>query len=78
MEVVFRVISRGTMLVEYGEKSLMIPGELTFEPPVFYAEMNSIKYWEPPFENESVSENEKNEIIDFIKENQGGTLIMFE
>lgn len=57
------------MLVEYGEKFLMIFGELIFELFVFYVEMNLIKYWEFFFENELVSENEKNEIIDFIKEN---------
>jgi hypothetical protein len=66
MDIRFSIISRGTMIVNYGEKTIKIQGELTFTPPVFYANIKSIIKWEKPFESISIKVNEKKEIIEYI------------
>lgn len=53
------------MEVFFNEKKLIISGEATLTP-AFYADINSIKNWEPPFENISVKEQERDEIIQRI------------
>ena len=70
--------SRGSMYVQYGEHSALISGELTFEPPVFYAELQSFKNWNPPYENEQITESEKNEIISYLLNANSPTKIVFE
>ena len=77
MEIKFQIKSRGTISVQFGTKNLIISGELTFDPPVFYAETDSIKNWEIPDDSEKVSNKNKTEIIDFIKSNQTSTVIVF-
>ncbi len=67
MNIEFSIISRGCMLVKYGDRQAKISGELTFTP-VFYADIKSIKNWEPPYENIPVTEEEKAEIIKRITE----------
>ncbi len=42
-------------------KEIVIQGELTMTPK-FYADYNSIKHWEPPFENENITENSKKKL----------------
>jgi hypothetical protein len=78
MNIKFEIKSRGSMLVQYGKRSVLISGELTFEPPVFYADKISFKNWNPPFNNEVISENQKDEIISFITNSEGSTKIVFE
>jgi hypothetical protein len=78
MEIKFEIKSRGSMRIQYGKRVAMISGELTFEPPVFYADLTSLKNWEPPFENESVKDEQKKEIITVIERSSSPTKIVFE
>ena len=59
--------TRSYIEVEINDKILRISGELT-TTPAFYADSNSIKHWEPPFENILISESEKEELIKTILE----------
>ena len=77
MEIKFQIKSRSTISVQFGSKNLIISGELTFDTPVFYAEIDSIQNWEIPNDSEKVSDEDKMKIIDFIKSNQTSTVIVF-
>jgi len=57
---------------------MKISGELTFEPPVFYADINSMNKWEEPNDSIPVLEDEKREIIQLALENKGETKIVFD
>lgn len=59
--------TRSYILVEYDHRSIRIQGELT-TTPAFYADIASIKNWEPPYEHASVTEEEKEELIRKITE----------
>lgn len=62
--------TRSYILVEFDHRTVKIQGELT-TTPTFYADLNSIKNWEPPFDNLVISEGEKKQIIEAIlKENR--------
>ncbi len=81
MNITFSIISRGSMLVKYNDREVKISGELTFDPPVFYADIISLDKWEPPFENVSLNEEEKNDIITNLVtqgNEEGQTKIMFD
>jgi hypothetical protein len=65
----YGIVNRGKMIVTMGEKSVAVSGELNFEPSIFYAKINSIKCWNPPFQDEAVSEEDKQKMIEFITEN---------
>lgn len=78
IEIEFEIKTRGSMLVRYGKKSTVIYGELVFDPPTFYADINSIKNWNEPNENEVITEFEKEKIIEFISTNSNSTKIIFE
>jgi hypothetical protein len=58
--------TRSTLIVETEGKILIIKGELTVIP-AFYADSDSIEYWEPPFDNIKISEEEKLRIIEEVK-----------
>ena len=60
-------INRGKIKVIIDGKSLIITGELT-TTPIFYADINSIKNWEYPYEGIKITENERQEIIHSITE----------
>lgn len=62
----YLIDSRGSMTIKYNGKVLKVSGELIYAPPVFYADINALDRWEPPFENEKITESEKAEIIDFV------------
>ncbi len=62
----FEGLSRGLIKVGLNNKSIFITGELTINK--FYANTESIKNWEPPFENDVITENDKTEIIKAIVE----------
>ena len=68
------------MLIEYNEKKVKISGELTFQPLVFYGDIIAFKNWDIPFESEKITEEEKNEIINFITEDSKNnqTKIIFD
>lgn len=74
-KIKYSIISRGELLVKYKEESIRITGELTFDPPVFYADIISLQ------KIKSINEYEKKEIIDFITANSLetiGTKIVFD
>ncbi len=58
--------TRSSIEVELDNKQIIISGELT-TTPIFYADIASIKKWEPPYENEIITDTEKNEIIKAIE-----------
>lgn len=51
--------------------------ELTFEPSIFYADLNSFKNCEPPFEGEEIKMEQKNEIVNYISNSDSSTKIIF-
>ncbi len=65
------------MLIKYRERVVLISGELTFEPPIFYADINSFKNWESPFEGEEIKKEQKNEIVNYISNSDSSTKIIF-
>ena len=77
MKIDFEIKSRGSMLIKYGERVVLISGELTFESSIFYADLNSFKNWEPPFEEEEIKMEQKNEIVDYISNSESSTKIIF-
>jgi len=54
--------TRSYILVEFDYRTIKIAGELT-TVPAFYADINSIKNWESPYDNIIITEEEKKEII---------------
>lgn len=58
-------ISRGLISVRIGNRILMITGELTTKE--FYADKASIQNWEPPFDRELISDQEKEAIVASIE-----------
>jgi hypothetical protein len=42
------------ILVEFDHRTVRISGELT-NSPAFYAYLDSIKNWEPPFQNSEIT-----------------------
>jgi hypothetical protein len=78
MKIEFRIITRGTMLVYYGDKTAIIQGEATFEPLMFYAWIDSFTHWESPYENSPITEEEKREIIDYIVSHSQKIKVIFD
>jgi|GEM_PF-2520686 hypothetical protein len=68
-EIEFTVINRSTMNVYYYDKKAVIQGEAAYEPTRFYAWMDSLTYWESPYENIIVSDDEKQKIMTYITNN---------
>ena len=65
----FTITNRSTMIVYYGDKKAIIPGESAYEPTRFYAQIDSLSHWESPNENITVGEEEKQEIVNYITNN---------
>jgi hypothetical protein len=78
MEINFEIKSKGSLRIYFGEKVAIISGELTFEPPVFYADLNSFNNWGSTFENEVIEENQKNEMVTFIINSDCSKKIIFK
>lgn len=74
----FEIKSRGSMRIRYGVRFVTISGELTFEPPVFYADLSSFKAWDYPYENDAIKDEEIDEIVHYITHYKGPTLVKFE
>lgn len=74
MKLKYTILTPSKLLVKYNNKELIITGEVTVTP-IFYADIKSIKKWETPFENEIISETEKQEIIRLITEESSKTKI---
>lgn len=66
-KISYKIISPSKMEVNFKGKRLIVSGELT-TTPAFYADIISIKKWETPYENTSITEDEKNIIINTIAE----------
>jgi hypothetical protein len=69
MNIKYAIISRGEMVVTLDERTTTVLGELNFHPPIFYARINSINNWNPPHQDEKVSEEDKQKIVDFVTKN---------
>lgn len=78
MRVHFAIKSRGAMSIKFGKRCTTISGELTFEPPVFYADLNSFGNWDSPHQNEKITEDQRNEIVRSISNSDNSTKIVFE
>lgn len=66
------------MLIKYGKRTALLSGELTFEPAVFYAQLNSFSNWEPPFDEEKIDDAQKKEIVGYLSTLCSSTKIVFE
>lgn len=66
------------MHIKYGERNTVISGELTFKPPVFYADLKSFKNWDSPYNDEKISEEQINEIVSFISNSDSQTKVVFD
>lgn len=74
-KITYSIISKGVLLIKYQAKSIRITGELTFNPPTFYADLKSLDT------KMEISDNEKREIIEYIKVDSIksiGTQIVFD
>lgn len=60
--------TRSYILIEYEHRILKIQGELTMT--AFYANLNSIDCWEPPFDNVKVINEEKQLIVKTVQKEQ--------
>jgi hypothetical protein len=79
-KITYSIVSRGHMIIHYGSKSVKITGELIFDPPTFYADINAFKNWDLP-NFKKITEEEKKILIDFITEDgskDGKTKIIFD
>ena len=65
MKIKYSILTRSKLYAEFGDKKMYIQGEATMTP-AFYANINSIKKWEPPYDNEEITEEEKAELIRLI------------
>ncbi len=65
MKIDYSIITSSKMLVEIGKRKMYITGEGTIIPS-FYTDIKSMKKWEEPYENEMVTVEVTNEIIDYI------------
>jgi hypothetical protein len=63
MKIAHEIKSRGTIVIYYGDRKITCTGELTFEPPAFYCDFKSIKFWDPPHHDSEVQKNEIDEIV---------------
>ncbi|MBE9468860.1 MAG: hypothetical protein IMY72_11170 [Bacteroidetes bacterium] len=72
--------TRSHIRVEIEGKVILINGELT-TTPAFYADIKSIKKWEPPYDQEEITEEEKTKLIQIITEEsqkEGNIRVYFE
>ena len=67
MKIKYSILTPSKMKVTVDDKrEVYITGEGTTEPK-FYADIISIKKWEPPFDNEEITEEVKTQIIKVIE-----------
>lgn len=57
--------TRSHIKINADGKILTVSGELTFSP-IFYADIKSIKNWDPPYEDIALTEIQKQDIIEYI------------
>ncbi|WP_149244342.1 Imm74 family immunity protein [Dyadobacter sp. 32] len=80
MKIRCDIISRGEMIIYVDEKKIRVTGELTFSPSVFYANLNSIKYWDDSNGRVEIAEEEIQNIVSVVTDisKDGGTRILFD
>lgn len=79
-KIVYKIKTPSQMEVIFDNKRLLVEGEGTMTP-MFYADINSLKCWESPFENTYITDKEKREIIEYItqeSQKEGQIKIVFE
>ena len=67
-------IDRGKIIITIGDKSLTVTGELA-ATPIFYADINSIRYWNYPFNTIEITKDEREKIILDVTEQTKNTEI---
>jgi len=80
MNIEFKIVTKGTMIVYCEGKKVIIQGEAAYEPLRFYAWKNSFTHWESPYENIRITEKEKKEIIEYVtkvSQNENHIQVMF-
>lgn len=66
MKITYRILTPSKMIINVDNRTMLLTGEGTITP-AFYADIKSMKNWEPPYENEKITESEKQEIIEVIE-----------
>ena len=61
------VLGRAGLLYIEGTKKLEVDSEVLAGPSGIVIYQNSIKSWNPPYDNELIDENERNRIVDNIR-----------
>ena len=61
-DIIYSIVSRGELSIKYKGESIRITGELTFNPPTFYADQLALE------KIDGLDNEEKRQIIEFIKE----------
>ena len=71
-EISYRIINRGDLILKINNHELIITGELTFTPPVFYADIKSLNRLRI-IEKGILTDDEINEIRAFFDKNNLST-----
>tara|TARA_R110000868_G_C10546586_1_gene735486 strand:- start:61 stop:306 length:246 start_codon:yes stop_codon:yes gene_type:complete len=66
MKIKYDIISRGKMEVKIDDKRIIVFGEVSLEPLSFYANINSIDKFEPPYDDLIINDDMKFKIIKAI------------
>ena len=64
-DIEYKILTPSKMEVKYEGKKMLVTGEITIAP-IFYADISSMKKWEPPYESIFITEFERDEIIEGI------------
>lgn len=81
MQVEYIIVNRAEIILKIEGKKMIIQGEIALDPPSFNAYFGSIKNWEPPYENEKISDGFKYKIIKALLEEsrkEGNVRILFD
>ena len=75
-------MTRSDIVIEIDKRKIKISGELAIDPPVFYADILGIKNWEPPHENELITEDDIRHLISRVEKEhnvkEGAVKILFD
>lgn len=80
VKITYSIISKGYLIINYGDMSVTITGELILDPPTFYADLIALNVWDTP-NYKKMTEEEKKDIIDYITDrsfDEIGTKIIFD
>jgi hypothetical protein len=74
--------TRGHLIYRKGDRTVTISGEMTFPPlnrlkkPKWYGDLKALERWDPPHDNERISDEERAAIIHDIKQSSAKTVIV--